>query len=392
MIGEIYNPSNIKQADLVVGIPSYSEASTISFVTEQVSRGLKEYYPHLISVVVNVDNNSPDDTRGAFLSSKSEIPLIYISTPKGIKGKGYNFYNLFSLFKEMEAKIGVVVDADLRSIKPVWIKHLVEPISSGKYKYAAPFYARKKDDATITNQIVFPLIYGLFGVNIRQPIGGEFSFSKEIVDFWLDQKWSEQVNQFGIDVFMSAYAVLSGLSLCQVNLINKIHKPSTPNLGPMFIQVTATLFGIINDNIEKIKLVKGIKEVPILGEKDIPKIENTIPDSSNFRRLFQEEFSLYKEVIGNCISKEVFNEIEQRDSKSPSFGFDIWTEIVYNSIYCFNKEKDSKIIKALRSLYFGRVAYFFEEIAMLSPEESEKKVLEQADYFFKKRDHLLNRF
>ncbi|MCD6550450.1 glycosyltransferase [bacterium] len=391
MIDEIYNPSNVKQADLVVGIPSYSEASTISFVTEQVSRGLKEYYPRLKSVIINVDNNSPDNTKGAFLSSKSEIPLIYISTPQGVKGKGYNFYNLFSLFRELKAKVGIVVDADLKSIKPIWVKHLAEPIFSGKYKYAAPFYARKKDDATITNQIVFPLVYGLFGVNIRQPIGGEFSFSNELVDFWLNQKWSEQVNQYGIDVFMSTYAILSEFPLCQVNLINKIHKPSAPNLGPMFIQVASTLFGIINDNIEKIKLVEKVKEVSMLGEKDIPKIENTIPDSSHFKKLFQAEFGVYRDILGDCISKEIIEQIQQENGKTPQIGVDVWIKIIYDSIYCFNKEKDSEIIKALRSLYFGRVAHFFEEIAMLSPEESEKKVLEQANYFFEKRDYLLNK-
>ncbi|RKY20004.1 MAG: glycosyl transferase [Planctomycetota bacterium] len=389
---EIYNPQRIKQADLIVGIPSYNEARTIGFVTKQVARGLKEYFPHQKSVIVNVDNNSPDGTREAFLFSKPEVPLIYISTPKGIKGKGYNFRNLFSLFQELKAKIGIVIDADLRSIEPVWIKDLAEPILSG-YEFAAPFYARAKDDATITNQIAYPLVYGLLGMNLRQPIGGEFSFSKKLVDTWISHQWSEYVNQFGIDIFMTATAIFSGAKVCQVNLVRKIHKSSTPNLGPMFVHVVGAFFEIIKSNLDKVKEVTQIKEVPILGSKNIPEVKNTIPDWSNFERSFKEEFELREDRIEECVSEEIQSKIEEiKQDKIVNIDVDMWMKIVYDFLYSFQKEEDSNSIKALRCLYFGRVASFFREIAPLSPAQSEEKVVEQARYFFKNRDYFLSKY
>ena len=92
---ESINPDNIQEADLIVGIPSYNEADNIGFVVEKCAEGIKKYFPQHKSVMINVDNDSPDDTRSAFLNTEVGISKIYISTPQGVKGKGNNFFNLF---------------------------------------------------------------------------------------------------------------------------------------------------------------------------------------------------------------------------------------------------------------------------------------------------------
>ena len=37
-------PDKVKQADIIVGIPSYNEADSIGFVVEQVDKGLQKYF------------------------------------------------------------------------------------------------------------------------------------------------------------------------------------------------------------------------------------------------------------------------------------------------------------------------------------------------------------
>jgi len=380
---EIFNPKKIKKADLIVGIPSYNEEKTISFVVEQVSKGLKKYFPEKKCVIVNVDNNSTDRTREAFLGSKSEVPLIfYITTPRGTKGKGYNFHALFFLFQEFKAKAGVVVDADLRSIRPDWVKKLAEPIFSG-YDYVSPLYARKKDDATITNQIVYPLVYGLLGINIRQPIGGEFAFSNKLIDVWLGETWNQEAYQFGIDIFMSLNAILSGLKLCQVDLGKKVHKSSIPNLGPMFIQVVETLFFILKNHLNEIKKVKKIKEIPILYSKKNIKIPNTIPSYNHFEKLYKEEFNLNKEWFKKVLSKDTFKKMKKLQNKEEVvINSEIWVQIIYDFLYYFNKEENSKIIEALRCLY----------LTNFSPSETEQEILKQTQWFFKTRNYYLDKY
>ena len=100
----VENPERVRSAEVVVGIPSYNEADNISYPTDVASRGLVEYFREKESVIINVDNHSPDGTKDVFLSTPTQIPKIYISTAEGVKGKGNNFRNLFEAAVELGAK------------------------------------------------------------------------------------------------------------------------------------------------------------------------------------------------------------------------------------------------------------------------------------------------
>ena len=78
-----------REIDIIVGIPSYNEADNIAFVSSQVSLGLNKYFPNHSAAIINVDNNSTDGTKEAFLGTETGKTLKrYISTEKGIVGKG----------------------------------------------------------------------------------------------------------------------------------------------------------------------------------------------------------------------------------------------------------------------------------------------------------------
>ena len=116
---------NIDTLDLAVGIPSYNEADNIGFVVRQVAAVLEKYFPDLNTVIINADNFSQDGTKDAFIAADSgRIPKVYLSTPAGVKGKGNNFRNLFNHLLPYHPKAVVVVDADLRSIRPEWVRYL----------------------------------------------------------------------------------------------------------------------------------------------------------------------------------------------------------------------------------------------------------------------------
>lgn len=93
----LLNPDKVRKADIVIGIPSYNEADAISYPTKIASEGLKQYFSQKSSVIVNVDNASTDNTKDAFLNTKTDTPKIYVSTAQGVKGKGRNFRNFLAL-------------------------------------------------------------------------------------------------------------------------------------------------------------------------------------------------------------------------------------------------------------------------------------------------------
>ena len=152
--------------DIAIGIPSYNEQATISNVTKQIDIGLSNYFPQLDAIIVNVDNDSTDETKHRFLSTETKNPKEYISTPKGLKGKGYNIQNFFSFVNNYGVIAAAIFDADLESISPEWINQMLSPVLSLNYDFVYPSYFRHRYDGTITNQICYPLVVGIFGIDI----------------------------------------------------------------------------------------------------------------------------------------------------------------------------------------------------------------------------------
>ncbi|OHD66409.1 MAG: hypothetical protein A2176_06670 [Spirochaetes bacterium RBG_13_51_14] len=377
-----------KGIELIIGLPTYMEADTIGFVTQQVDHGLKRYFGNREAVIVNVDNNSEDDTRGVFLSTETVTPKKYISTPKGMKGKGNNLMNLFRFAKThiSTLKAIAVVDADLRSITPEWIKHLVDPILKG-YDYTLPRYSRHQFDGTITNHICYPLLYGLLGENVRQPIGGEFSFSPKLVLYLLEQEWHPTTRFYGIDIFMTINAIIGKFKICEVGLGAKVHKASSPKLGPMFTQVVTTFFEIIlSEKADWIGVpIDYPKPKPLFGLKKLSPPQELSIDIRDLKDKLRSEFLPREKLLRKYLSPYLYLNVKHMIEQD-HYDMDtlMWTQSVYQMLFTFDtgSPKTKKdIIEALKPLYFARSVTFDYETWKFRIDFAEELILHQAMAF-----------
>ena len=353
-----------KKYDVVVGIPSYNESDTISHVTEVVGEGLEVYFSDKKCIIVNVDNNSPDNTKDAFLDTKTRIEKKYISTAHGIRGKGNNFLNLFKFAKSVDAEVVIVVDADLKSITKEWVKYLGMPIVDG-YDYVIPLYSRHQFDGTITNHICYPVMFGLLSTDIRQPIGGEFAFSPKLMKYWLKQTWTESTRQYGIDVFMSLNAVLGGFKICQAGLGAKVHKASAPKLCIMFDQVIETLLAILVQNKNKwmIRNNGDIFTPDTFGLDILAEPQELDIDILDLKEKGRVSFNKYQADIKELLEPYAFSRInEMFEMEVFDLTILLWTQVFYNLLYRYdvskNGEEKKKIINSLKPLYFARSISF----------------------------------
>jgi glycosyltransferase involved in cell wall biosynthesis len=385
---------NVREVDIVVGIPSYNEADNIAFVVKQCNQGLRTHFKEYSSVIINVDNNSPDGTRSAFLNSVNTIPKIYVSTEPGIMGKGNNFYNLFKEATRLKAKAVVVVDADITSITPDWVWSLASPILSNEYHFVTPVYTRHEYDGTITNNICYPLIYGLLGKNIRQPIGGDFAFSGKLASHFLEQTWHKTTFQYGIDIFMTMNALLGQFKACQAVLGVKCHKPSAPKLGPMFVQVVGTLFETLLKSKHHWIQRTEVEELPVLGGMQSASPQQLSIDYKTIRKTALSEFQRVKNPLETILSRDLFSELSKMfQAQRICITDEMWTKIVYDFLYAFEHGNGkNKIIEALKPLYFGRVVTFIRETLDLDHIDSENMIQNQARHFFDSRNYLIQRY
>jgi len=400
----VENPSNVRSADIIVGIPSYNEADCISVPTDTASRGLEQYFPQAKSVIINVDNNSSDGTRDVFMDTPTKIPKIYISTPEGVKGKGNNVRNLFKAAVELNAQGVAMVDADLQSITPQWIQYLVEPLM-GRFDYVSPIYLRHKYDGTITNHIAYPMIRTLGGLRVRQPIGGDFGFSGRAARAFLAEKlWTERTGSFGIDIWMTTIAVARQFNICQAFLgTPKIHRPKDPagDLAPMFKQVVSTLFDLMIDFEYLWKYVGPSRPSSIYGfgqGMDQPAPPVTVSTDKLFA-LFGKGWEKYKDMWREINPPADFRKIEELagiDNES-AFGYDpaLWARIIFNFAVAYKNAAEpdrEEIMEALIPFYNSRVLSFVNNTRDFGAREAEEHLDNIVRIFEAEKYYLIERW
>jgi hypothetical protein len=439
--------ARIGRADIMVGIPSFKNAATIGYVVRAAQAGLVQFFPDLRPVVVNSDAGSPDGTgrvaveteppdyveRILLVRPKNRLTRVSLTYPEvaGSGGKGAALRTIFEIAAALEVQALVVVDSDLRSILPEWIELLAGPILKGGYDFVAPLYARHKHDGTITNTVTYPLTRALYGRRIRQPIGGDFGVSGDLVRHYLvAPDWTADVSKFGVDVWMTTTALAGGYAVCQARLGAKVHDPKDPgsDLGPMFRQVVGTILRLAVANEASWRDVRGSREIPAYG---FERLADPPPLDINVGRLLSEFHAgsltmaagwaemlapeTLAEVMGLAAeagtTAATLAERAGGSEAAPggmasstatqaevaaafSFPDDLWARTIYDLVMaaCRAPGALDRHVAALVPIYFGRVASFVIENRDLSTERAEDSVERQAREFERLKPYLVGRW
>ena len=438
--------ARLGSADIMVGIPSFKNAATIGYVVRAAQAGLVQYFPDLRPVVVNSDAGSPDGTGRVVVETEppdyveeillvrpnQKLERVSLTYPEidGVGGKGAALRTIFEIAAALEVQALVVVDSDLRSIVPEWIELLSGPILKGGYDYVSPLYARYKYDGTITNTVTYPLTRALYGKRIRQPIGGDFGVSGDLVRHYLTlDDWTSDVSKFGIDIWMTTSALTGGYAICQTRLGAKIHDPKDPgsDLGPMFRQVVGTILRLAVEHSDAWLPIRGSHPVPAYGFEriiDPPPLEvNTLRLLSEFhagsltladmwRSILSPEsleavLELAEEAgrlgdaaraklgIGGDVASTTATTLEMAEAASAyHFPDDLWARIVYDLVLTARNPPHplESLVAALVPIYFGRVGSFVIENRHITTEQAEDRVERQAREFELLKPYLVQRW
>jgi glucosylglycerate synthase len=438
--------ARLGRADIMVGIPSFKNAATIGYVVRAAQAGLVQYFPELHPVVVNSDAGSPDGTQRVVVETEppdyveqillvrptNKLDRVSLTYPEidGVGGKGAALRTIFEMAAALEVQALVVVDSDLRSIVPEWIELLAGPILKGGYDFVAPLYARYKYDGTITNTVTYPLTRALYGNRIRQPIGGDFGVSGDLVRHYLEQDdWTDDVSKFGIDIWMTTSALTGGFAVCQTRLGAKIHDPKDPgsDLGPMFRQVVGTILRLAVRHADQWLTIHGSHDIPAYGFERIiepPPLEvNTLRLLTEFhqgsltlddrwRQMFApanvetllvlagEAGALADSTrarlgLGGDAASTTATTAELADALAAfHFPDDLWARLIYDLVVFARSETIGieQAVAALVPVYFGRVGSFVIENRHVTTDQAEERVERQAREFELLKPYLLERW
>jgi glycosyltransferase involved in cell wall biosynthesis len=404
-------------ADIMVGIPSFKNAATIGYVVRAAHAGLVQYFPDLRPVLFNADAGSSDGTQRVVVETeppdyiesillvrpRNRLRRVTLTYPEveGVGGKGAALRTLFAIARALEVKALVVVDSDLRSIGPEWIELLAGPILKGGFDFTSPLYARHKFDGTITNTVTYPLTRALYGLRIRQPIGGDFGVSGDLIAHYLEQDdWTPEVSKFGIDIWMTTNAIAGGFAVSQARLGAKVHDPKDPgaDLGPMFGQVVSTALRLAVRHADRWLGVQGSRDVPAYGFERLVEPPPLPVDVGRLLSSFANGRVVHGATWNTVLGHEMVKTVERLAGTAGTDAFrfpdDVWARVVYSALLAHRAAvvPDEQLIAALVPLYFGRVASHVMETESLGAEAAEAVVERQARAFEAAKPKLVERW
>src|SRR5512133_2618163 len=142
--------------EIVVGLPSYNNASTIGGVASAIVQGLAEGLPGKRAILVNTDCGSTDGTAAqlAALASVDGVRLVAVVLPTqdldmpyhGIPGKGDGLRLTLRIARQAGARVCIMLRPDLSGVSPERIRVLGAPVLDQGIDFVAPIYARHRLD------------------------------------------------------------------------------------------------------------------------------------------------------------------------------------------------------------------------------------------------------
>jgi len=385
----------VGEVDILVGVPTFNNRGTIEQVVNAIQLGLVKYFPRERVVLVNPDGGSndgtPDVVRNASipdfrtLLSSSPLRTIHrISTPYGgVDGRSNSWRILMAAADLLRARACAVVSPNLESITPEWVEALVRPIYKEQFDLVTPIYHRHKYDGLLVKNIIAPTIRSVYGLKVREPVGGEFGFSGRLACHYMEQDvWHEEFVRARTEIWMTTRAIADGFRLCQSFLGPKIHapEPSAQNIVATIQDALGTLFRCMETQESYwVPRTEPPQPVPVFGFEYSSGLEPRRINRKRMLAMFKNGVSQLTPILESILSAETLGEIQgvsQQEEKHFRFPDELWVKTIYEfaASYHHSVMNREHLLQALTPIYRGRIYSVVLESQRADAEQIERRI------------------
>jgi glucosylglycerate synthase len=368
----------VGQVDVLVGLPTFNNASTAAEVVKAIHVSFARDFPRHRTVLVNLDggstdgtpeivrNASPDQT-DTFSGASSLRTIHRISSPyHGLHGKVNALRALFAAADLTQARAVAMLDPDVTSVKPDWVKKLVEPALHQGYDFVAPVYARPRFDGPLVTQLLRPLMRATYRRPLLEPVGGEFAVSRAFaVHASASPVWDTTFTQWGMDLWLPCEAFATGRRVAQVCLGPRTLTggPSRPALADVMQQVVGSLFTCLALHEEHWMQLETSEDVPVLGTLSPVEEPGPPPEPAPIAESLGAAVLDLEPVLARVLRSHThagLRALAERGTRPEAFTDDLWGHIVAEFAAAHASEKLARdhLFMALVPLYLGHLDAF----------------------------------
>lgn len=392
--------ARIKSAEIVVGIPSYRNARTISAVVRASVQALQEHHPQKKAVLVNVDANSSDGTAGAFMRLRLPPDVYRFTTGyRGLTGHGSAARAIFEVAAALNAEACLVLEASLTDLRPADIQAMLAPVLQGQAHLVLPMHQWDDVEAAFEDLIVYPMVRLMYGRRVRRPLSGGWAVSGKLALAYAEQDvWETDAARSGLDIWMLCTALASNVPLVQVPSCRKSAMLvfGTTAYEQRFTHTVSTLLRHLGShqrlwrNVDAFEDATGRPLPPPVVASDQRPVDQ-------FWRGFQHGLRSWRRVLKRILQPETLeglHALARDDAATLTFPDDLWARVLFDFGVCFNKAEldPDKVAASLATPFYARTLAHWNEVRLLGAESYEEIVERQARAFERERDYLTERW
>ena len=377
----------VGQVDVLVGLPTLNNASTIPDVVRAIQASFSSYFPRLRTVLLNSDGGSDDnspalvrdccpDESGTVTVSHNLRTTHRLSTPyHGMPGKATALRRIFAVSDLLGAGAVVVLDPEVTSLTPEWVAALARPIRDQQFDFVAPVYPRHPLDGLLVTQLLRPLIRAGYGRRVREPLAGEFGCSGTFAAHCVEQPvWDSDLTQNSIDLWLTSTALAGPFRTCQAWLGPRVLATSLhrPGLAEVFKQVVGSAFQALDTHAGYWLPREGSEDVPLLGAALGDPADTPQHDRAPLVQSFSRDVRDLQEILRFILRPETLAAVaaSAEHPDGPRYPDELWAATVYEFLVAYHRTvmRRDHITQALLPLYLARSGTFLIEHAAGVPD------------------------
>jgi hypothetical protein len=377
----------VGQVDVLVGVPTLNNASTIAGVVRAVSEAFVRYFPRERTLLLNSDGGSMDGTPALVHRAGPDTVTVQhrlrtehrISTPyHGLPGKGSALRQILTVADLTQAQAVVILDADVTSITPESVAALIRPVRFQQFDYATPAYVRHPLDGPLISQLVRPLVRAAYGWRVREPLAAEFGCSNRFVAHCLqDDVWDSELAHYGIDLWLTGTALSGSFQVCEAPLgIRYTHASADrPAFAEVFEQVVNATFRCLERQAQHWLSRSASQPLPVAGALPVGWPDPPSTDGSRLSHAFCSDLHNLQDILESLLRPETLHALNTAASRCEPLRVsdELWAATVYEFLVAFHHGviRQEHITRALVSLYLGRVGSFVTQYSGENPAVAE---------------------
>jgi glucosylglycerate synthase len=403
---------SVGEVDVLVGIPTYNNASTLGQTLQSVEESLRQNFVRERAVILNVDGGSGDETRKIFVQSADRreashkgltslrtihrISCEYDKTPS----QGSALHNIVAAADLLRARACAVIAPATTSVTPSWVANLLRPVYREGLDFVAPLYTRSRFQGLLARDLLYPMSRAVFGQRIRELYSDEWGFSGRLASQCLEKDvWHEDAVRARPEAWMALTAAGAGMKCGQYFLGPKAAAPAGtgPDIVDAIRQTVGNFFWCMETNQAQWMTRSESQAIPTFGPDHELSLDGIPPSSDKIFDLFRSGVNELAPILASILAKDTHAQIKAialSDRARFHFAPELWVTTVYEFAASYHHAVLNRdhLVQALVPLYRGRLYSFLLENANSSADAMEAQSEMLCQEFERRKPYLVERW